>query len=370
MLAAMPDIVRGTCHAILAYDIAFSVDLNEAERRIKDVKQRETIKHKRRAPQYFQYQPPPLRVTQEVESLSIGNFQTDPGVDVILYDFGGASVVYNIPLAGPLSSLLGLSHDLYENPILLEDSQRRVEQILAVIDGAVSKPSVSKFVEDYAIYQIEALDPPISISEIVAGHRQTLAQTLRAETRELSEDEVIDAMSRRISFGRDDLTVVDWNSAIVIDPEAEDIIAVLEFANVELMEMRNLDYRLDSALTLAYETLSKRPWRRFPFGSDPAQLQRVAQWQVDSAILFEGVNNALKLVGDQYLARLYRAATDRFHMVEWDATIIRKLETLDGIYGKISDLVTARRMELMEWIVIFLIAIEIVMPFFSRLFGH
>jgi hypothetical protein len=136
------------------------------------------------------------------------------------------------------------------------------------------------------------------------------------------------------------------------------------------MEMRNLDYRLDNALTLAYETLSKRPWNRFPFGSDPAQLQRVAQWQVDSAILFEGVNNALKLVGDQYLARLYRAATDRFHMVEWDATIIRKLETLDGIYGKISDMVTARRMELLEWIVIILIVVEIVMPFFGRLFGH
>jgi len=366
----MPNIVRGTCHAILAYDIAFSVDLNEAERRIKDVKQRETIKHKRRAPQYFQYQPPPLRITQDVKSLSIGKFQTNPGVDVILYDFGGASVVYHIPLAGPLSDLLLLSHDLYECPTLLEDSRRRVEQILAVIDGAVSKPNVSSFVEDYAIYQIDGMDPPIGVSEIVAEYRQTLAQTLRAETRELSEDEVHDAMSRRISFGRDDLTVVDWNSAIVIDPEAEDIIAVLEFANLELLEMRHLDSRLDSALTMAYESLSKRPWRRFPFGSDPAQLQRVAQWQVDSAILFEGVNNALKLVGDQYLARLYRAATDRFHLVEWDATIIRKLDTLDGIYGKISDQVTSRRTELLEWIVIILIALEIVMPFFGRLFGH
>jgi hypothetical protein len=366
----MPEIIRGTCHAILAYDIAFSVDLNEAERRIKDVKQRLSIKHKRRAPQYFQYQPPPLRVTQEVETISIGNFQTAPGVDVILYDFGGASVVYNIPLAGPLAGLLGLSHDLYENASLLEDSRRRVEQLLAVIDGAVSKPIVSSFVEDYAIYQIELLSPSISVPEIVAEHRQTLAQTLRAETRELSEDEVSDAMSRRISFGRDDLTVVDWNAAIVIDPEAEDIIAVLEFANVELMEMRNLDYRLDSALSAAYETLSNRSWRRFPFGSHPAQLQAVAQWQVDSAILFEGVNNALKLVGDQYLARLYRAAADRFHMVEWDATIIRKLETLDGIYGKISDRVNTRRMEMLEWIVIILIAIEIGMPFFSRLFAH
>src|SRR5678816_2812420 len=114
MLCSMPEIIRGTCYAILAYDIAFSVDLNEAERNIKDVKQRESIKHKRRAPQYFQYEPAPLRVTQEVEKIRIGNFQTSAGVDVILYDFGGASVVYSIPLAGPLLNLLALSHDLYE----------------------------------------------------------------------------------------------------------------------------------------------------------------------------------------------------------------------------------------------------------------
>jgi len=32
----MLDITRGTCHVLFAYDIAFSIDLNEAERRIKD----------------------------------------------------------------------------------------------------------------------------------------------------------------------------------------------------------------------------------------------------------------------------------------------------------------------------------------------
>jgi hypothetical protein len=136
------------------------------------------------------------------------------------------------------------------------------------------------------------------------------------------------------------------------------------------MEMRYLDHRVDNALTLAYETLSKRPWKRFPFGSDPAELQRVAQWQVDSAVLFEGVNNSLKLLGDQYLARLYRTAADRFHLAEWDATILRKLETLDGIYSKISDLVTARRMELLEWIIIILIAVSIALPFFVSFSGH
>jgi uncharacterized Rmd1/YagE family protein len=81
------------------------------------------------------------------------------------------------------------------------------------------------------------------------------------------------------------------------------------------------------------------------------------------------VNNALKLLGDQYLARLYRAATERFHLAEWDNAIIRKLETLDSIYGKISDRVASQRMEALEWIVIILIAVEIALPFFVR-FAH
>ncbi len=360
----MPVIARGTCHALFAYDIAFSVDLNEAERQIKEVKQREIIKHKRRAPKYFQYQPAPLRVTHGVESLSMGKFHTNSAVDVVLYDFGAASVVYSIPFSGEMSDLLALSEELYDNLLLLNDSRRRVEQIMKAIAGAVTRPNVSLLVEDYVIFRIEMLSSPETIAEFVSAHRQSLAQILRAEARPLSEDEAADAMSRRISFSPEDVTIIDWNSAIVIDPEAEDTLAVLEFANVELMEMRHLDNRIDESLALAYETLSKRPWRRFPFGSNPAELQRVAQWQVDSAILFEGVNNSLKLLGDQYLARLYRAAADRFHLAEWDTTIIRKLETLDGIYSKISDLVTSRRMELLEWIIILLFVISIALPFF------
>jgi len=89
---------------------------------------------------------------------------------------------------------------------------------------------------------------------------------------------------------------------------------------------------------------------------------------VDSAILFEGVNNVLKLLGDQYLARVYRLTAQRFHLTEWDASILRKLETLESIYQKISDQVASRRTELLEWIVIILIAIEIILPFISSKF--
>jgi flagellar motility protein MotE (MotC chaperone) len=198
-----------------------------------------------------------------------------------------------------------------------------------------------------------------------------MAQVLRCERQLLSEQEVQDALSCRISFGPDDVTIIDWNTGLLFGRDTEDERAVLEFANVELLEMRHLDQQLDDALDQAYEALSRRTdWRlRWP-GTFDADKSQIAQLQVDSALLFERVTNALKLVGDQYLARVSRLASQRFHLEEWDASILRKLETLNSIYGKMSDQAAARRMEVLEWIIILLIAVSIVVSFLPGLAGH
>jgi hypothetical protein len=361
----MPSIARGTCHSIFVYDIGFSIDLKEAERRITSAK-RETLKHKRRAPQYFEYRPAPIGISQRGAPVRIDEqFATDPQVDLVVYDFGAVSVIYRIPLTGDSSRLLVLSEELYENRQLLDDSRRRVEEVLKVIEGAVSKANISAFVEDYAIFQIDEFADSTGIDELITHYAQHIAQILRAEARELSADEVADAISHRISFGKDDIVLVDWNAALVVDKEAGDVLTILEFANVELLEMRFLDQRLDEALTLAYERLIHRKRRWFPSSASPTALRDVSQWQVDSALLFEGVNNVLKLLGDQYLARVYRLTAERFHLTEWDASILRKLETLESIYQKISDQVVNSRMEILEWIIIALIVIEIILPFVS-----
>jgi hypothetical protein len=361
----MPSIARGTCHSIFVYDIGFSIDLKEAERRITSAK-RETLKHKRRAPQYFEYRPAPIGINQQGPPVRIDEqFATDPQVDLVVYDFGAVSVIYRIPLTGDSSRLLMLSEHLYENPQLLADSRRRVEEMLKVIGGAVSKANISAFVEDYVIFQIGEFADSTGIEELTTHYAQHIAQILRAEARELSADEVADALSHRISFGKDDIVLVDWNASLVVDKEAEDILTILEFANVELLEMRFLDQRLDEALGLAYDRLSHRKRRWFPSSANATALRDVSQWQVDSAVLFEGVNNVLKLLGDQYLARVYHLTAERFHLTEWDASILRKLETLESIYQKISDQVVSRRMEILEWIIIALFVIEIILPFVS-----
>ena len=352
-MPSLPSISRGTCHSIFVYDAAFAIDLNEAERRITSFTQREKIKHKRRTPRHFEFRPPPLRITQ------------DAGVELVVYDFGAVTVIYHQPLSGDFSQLLTLSQELYENQRMLDESRRRVDDLLKLIQPAVSKLNISSFVEDYVIFQIEEFEGSVSISDLTSKYAPEVAQVLRAESLQLSADEVRDALSHHISYGNEDNVIVDWNAALVVDKEAEDVMTVLELANVELLEMRFLDQRLDEALALSYERLTRRSQKWFSFRSDPSDLRDISQWQVDSAILFEGVNNVLKLLGDQYLARLYRLVAERFHLAEWDATIFRKLETLESIYEKISDQIAGRRMEVLEWIIIVLFVISIVLPFLT-----
>jgi uncharacterized Rmd1/YagE family protein len=62
----------------------------------------------------------------------------------------------------------------------------------------------------------------------------------------------------------------------------------------------------------------------------------------------------------------YRLVSRRFHLAEWDASIIRKLQTLESIYEKISDQVSNRRMELLEWVIIILIAVSIGLEIMHR----
>ena len=365
--AAEPYIDKGVCYAFFAYETAFSIDLDRAEQRIHQTTQRETLPHKRRAPSYFEYQPPPLRVTQPADATALDGLRTGETVDLVMYDFGAISVVYSIAVNGPLAKLLELSDELYDNQKLLADSRRRVEEILRVIGDAAIEPRIADFVEDYVIFQIEGLSPPLTADELCARYPQRLAQILRAERDPLADQEAEDALSARLSFRSDDVAILDWNAALLVDREGDDIRAVLEFANVELLERRYLDQRLDSALHQAYEALSKRSPRLPFFRSYGAALRRVGELQAEGALLFEGVNNTLKLLGDQYLARVYRQASRRFHLEEWDTSILRKLETLKSIYAMISDQLTDRRMELLEWVIVILIAAEIALELIHRL---
>src|SRR5262249_42937749 len=151
--------------------------------------------------------------------------------------------------------LLELSEELYDNEPLLSDSRLRVENLLKVTGNAALHASLAPVVEDYEIFHVESFAKPFEPVRFLQERRLQIAQILRAERQILSDEEIDDVLSARISFGVDDLTIVDWNAALIIDREGEDTRAVLGFANVELLEMRYLDAKLDRALDDVYDML-------------------------------------------------------------------------------------------------------------------
>src|SRR2546427_908457 len=86
-----PIIAEGTGYVLFAYDAAHAFDLAAAERRLASATQRQTVKQKRRAPAFFEYDPAPLRVTEPADSLAVGEHVTAPYVEFVLYDFGAVS---------------------------------------------------------------------------------------------------------------------------------------------------------------------------------------------------------------------------------------------------------------------------------------
>jgi hypothetical protein len=300
-----------------------------------------------------------LRITQTVAPLRIGTRATRGEVDIVIYDFGGVSVIYEIDFSGSFEELIAFSVELVGSDVFHVDSRRRVASLITVIEQAVRQGNIDPLSEDYFVFQLAGSPGGSTLEDFATRHGSAIARLLRSEADELSDQEIAEVLSARVAFGRRDLALIDWNAALLVDDEPEDVLRVIEFANLQLLELRFLDQRLDRALDRSYEVMSAdRSWRRLRMpGRARGELSQVAAFQVDAAILHERVNNALKLIGDQYLARVYRATAQRFRVAEWNAGILRKLETIDSIYGKLHDHATEIRMEVLEWIIIILIAL-------------
>ena len=75
-LARDEEVFTGTCYEYRAYDISFSVDLDSCTRQLAEEQSRSRLRHDRKAPLYFNFNPAPLVLIQTLSSIKVGAFQT------------------------------------------------------------------------------------------------------------------------------------------------------------------------------------------------------------------------------------------------------------------------------------------------------
>ncbi|MGP0564474.1 MULTISPECIES: hypothetical protein [unclassified Nitrospina] len=372
--AERPDISikNGTAHLYFAYDVGFAINLDEADRHITAPKGRSQIQAKRRVSKYFQLTPSPVWMSTPVDAFQITpRHTTESRVNVLLFEFGAVSIDLVVPFSGTLTELVAFIETAYESEGLRQHARRALDQVLKDIGPSVSRLSVSPHFEDYFVFQIEEFDPHVSVHDLIEKYPETVARLLRGERERLSHEETEDIISNRISYGLEDVTFVGWDCALVYDTEPEDICTVLEYTNVALLEFAFLNNKLNQALDEFYDHLPPAAGGKSAskFKSLAPKLRSIGQFQLDTEIIFDGVTNSLKLFGDVFLARLYDLASRQLGLEDWQESIQRKLDTIESIYGKLSDAEATRRLETLEWIIIVLIAVSILLPFIPGLSG-
>ncbi len=352
--------LTAVCHLTYAFEVGLAIDLDACDRLLAAAS-RQTVRNSRRVPRHFNYRPPPLRVADAGPGPGAPTAAAAK-IEIVLLDFGAAAVTYQIPFEGSAADLAVHSERLQANEAFERDAGLRIDTLLPTLGTAVSRPNRAPVSEDYLVITIDPATLPGDSETWLRERTGEFAAVLRGGGGPLSAEEVGDAVAEHLAFSTSDLTVIDWNAAIIVDREPDDTRQLLEFANVQLLELRHLDGELDRALERAYDMLARvdRGWRH-SLRPPAAALRHLGELQMDAAALFERVSSAVKLVGDQFFGRVYLAVSRRFHFAAWDRAIARKLDVLDGIYQKVGDRVTARRLEVLEWIVIILIATELML---------
>jgi hypothetical protein len=67
------------------------------------------------------------------------------------------------------------------------------------------------------------------------------------------------------SYSPDDLFLPYWTAAVLIDTDCTETLEAIEFANLQLLEFRHLDTRLDESLAAASRTIAPLTQRALPF---------------------------------------------------------------------------------------------------------
>jgi hypothetical protein len=291
-------------------------------------------------------------------------------VQATVFDFGAVSIAYRWPLATNnqplrLEQLAQLSSELYSRNLEVR-ARAEVIRLVDRIRPAIVRPELSALVEDYYLFVIERIEPILTAAELLKQYRLLLAQVLSFETSVLSQEQQDELLGERMSYYENDLTIIDWNAAIICDAEFEDSFAVLELLNVELLEARWIDALLDRRVDDYASLVQQRSQWPFPMRAPYKRaVEELTELRLEYTLLAERVGNSLKLVGDLYLSRLHTAGARRVHLPEWERIIRHKLQIMDELYDRLNDRVRTAQSQALELTIIALIVVEVLLALFK-----
>jgi len=185
---------------------------------------------------------------------------------------------------------------------------------------------------------------------LLTGERAPISPQIREEI-----------LKNSLSYTTGDLAVLAWDSALLCDPETStDLIDLIEFANVQVLELRYYDRELTRQMEKMYDDIehAERLWRFFRIRQYHAIMAKQMEIYAEISEIIEKVDNLIKVTEDVYYARVYATALKVLRSGQWSESVSRKINVIRENYSMLSDEVRIQHSNFLEWVIIILIALE------------
>lgn len=318
----------------------------------------------KRSPKRFMFYKPQMVRLPPIERVGpYGKVRIERAIKLL--PIGAISITVRVPFEVRSLGELVLYHDLqFENGSLHQEVMRLAEDVVAELKSHYIKPHPQLLEEEaYTVFCIAT--PLVSASGTIVSaeswfhaHRREIAALLTQEpdmTR-LSKQEADESTARYLSYYDNDLVVIDWDAALIVDEpqDFDETLYIMELANLQLAELEAYDRLIDSTLERSYRDLAEHPLR-----SRANVLRELREIRIDLARFNDELSNITKFFGDWHLARIYERIASRFHLTEWHRTIEGKLRTLDDLYQMLRHEQTNRLMVMLEATIVLLFVIDL-----------
>lgn len=357
--------LRGEVVYLYAFEVANEIRLDQVGELLAGESAPFTTRRDRPAPRDV-----PLVRPLAVDSPTTARIAATPfGVLVRLYEVGVISVTVRMAFACNTLDELGRLHSptLDDGRTLDALARQECDRVRQRVTEALVLPTDGTEPEAYTAFCLTHLGGHMDANRWLVEHEREVAGLLTETPPErLSEAQVAEVLRLRRSFENTDVVVIDWDAALVIDLSAspDEVLFVLELANLQLEEFRWMDGELDRYRERAYVDLSRQ--NEWLFGAATAVLRSLRRMRIDLARLADEVTHITKFVGDWHLARVYLLARERFHLDQWRASVDQRLVELDRLYTLTRGDLYDRRMLWLEILIVVFFAVDLVFLIFIK----
>lgn len=198
-------------------------------------------------------------------------------------------------------------------------------------------PEASDLTEEYTVLLIGQFGG--TPDEFIDRNRAALARFMRSQREAFTTQDVQDILISRVSYSDQEMTLVDWESAVILSAESDfqSDVELLKIGNYQLLRYRLLDRLIESQLA----TISRHLEAGTRASLLPSRSRRILRQVVENRLMlmlnFEKIKEELLLIGDWYTAKLYRVIYDEFYLDEWEAAIKSKLDNLESVLQVIQE---------------------------------